>query len=80
MSTLYINLSDSRCGGCNRSVLPQDVRHETPCGYDQHPGCGAEFTSVSSDYADSSGDLERRIREMRPDLPFLNPLGAGESA
>lgn len=72
-ATLYINLSDSRCGACNRSALPMDKRHETPCGYDQHDGCGALFTAVSTDYFGVAG-LHDRIREMRPDLPLVDVL------
>lgn len=72
LATLYINRSDSRCGWCNRSALPSDKRHETPCGYDQHPGCGAEFASVSSDYF-GAPEMYVRIRAMRPDLPFIEP-------
>jgi hypothetical protein len=74
VTTLYINRSDSVCGACGLTALPGDIRHETPCGWDQHPGCGAEFTAVSSHYGDHSGGMYTRIREMRPDLPFLDPL------
>jgi hypothetical protein len=75
LATLYVNLSDSRCGWCNKSALPHDKRHETPCGWDQHPGCGAEFIAVSSDYSGAS-ELYERIRAMRPDLPFIDPMTA----
>lgn len=72
LATLYVNRSDSRCGWCGRSALPSDKRHETPCGYDQAPGCGAEFISVSSDYFGAS-EMYVRIMSMRPDLPFIEP-------
>lgn len=61
---LTINRFDSRCGSCRKSCDPYEEVHERPCGYDQHPGCGARYTHLSSDYA----DLGPRCREMRPDL------------
>ena len=69
-AVLYINRSESRCGACNRSALPGDTRHETPCGWDRHPGCGALFVAVSTDYAGT----EAVVQAMRPDLPFVGPL------
>jgi len=68
VSTLYINLSDSRCGACDRNADPCESAHvmETMRG----EGCGATYTAVSSHYVGVPG-LYDRIREMRPDLPWV---------
>lgn len=73
LATLYINLWSSRCGWCDLSALPSDKRHETPCGLDQHPGCGAVFIATSSDYT-GAPEMYARIQAMRPDLPFIDPM------
>lgn len=73
MVTLYINKSESRCGGCNHGADPYEESHITLVGWyavnDKMKGCGAEFTSLSSDYNTSL--LGKRVQEMRPDLPYL---------
>lgn len=71
MATLYINPSSSRCGKCNRNADPKETHHEM-LGM-VGTGCGAEFTSVSSDYSDFEG-LYDRVRAMRPDLEFVSWL------
>lgn len=74
MVTLYINKSESRCGGCNRGADPYEESHITLLGWaavnDKMKGCGAEFTDLSTDYVNFPGLLEA-IRDMRPDLPFI---------
>ena len=72
MVTLYINPSDSRCGACNRNADPYEPAHlmEKMRG----EGCGATYTAVSSHYVNVAG-LDERIKEMRPDLPFIDRWG-----
>ncbi len=74
MVTLYINRSESRCGGCDKGADPYEESHITLMGWaainDNMKGCGAVYTSVSSDYNDIT-DLYGGIKAMRPDLPFL---------
>lgn len=73
MVTLYINKSESRCGGCSKGCDPHELSHETLLGWfatnDKMKGCGAEYTDVSSDYINFPG-LAEAIKEMRPDLPY----------
>lgn len=64
-NTLIINRSESRCGVCGGPADPHEARHERPMGYQQKPGCGAEYDSVTTHYAGL--DLTR----LRPDLPRL---------
>lgn len=73
-ATLYINRSDSVCGACNGNADPSEKRHTTRWAWaGSQPGCGAEFVALSSHYSDHDG-LYARIREMRPDLPFVDYL------
>lgn len=65
---LCISRSSSRCSACGRSALPHEPAHATPCGYDNHSGCGATYTHVTSD----CGGLDQAAREMRPDLPWID--------
>lgn len=65
---LTINRSESMCGACGRSCLPCEARHETPCGWDQHAGCGATYTHVTTNYFGT----EEAARRMRPDLVWLD--------
>jgi hypothetical protein len=68
MATLFINRNDSRCGACNRNADPFESAHLNETMYGE--GCGATYDAVSSDYSGVPG-LYERIREMRPDLPFV---------
>ena len=69
MATLYIDTSRSTCGECGQNADPGETAHvmEVMVG----DGCGSTFDAVSSHYPDFSG-LYDRIREMRPDLPFVD--------
>ena len=79
MTILYINRSDSRCGGCRKSCLPREETHTTPCGYDQHAGCGARYTQLSTDYSDFEGFYDI-VKSMRPDLEWIGgPFGIAKS-
>lgn len=73
MVTLYINKSESRCGGCDKGADPYEESHITLLGWhainDKMKGCGAEYTDVSSDYFGFPG-LDEEIQKMRPDLPY----------
>lgn len=66
---LYIDRSSSRCGACGKSCLPSEEAHSTPCGYDQHEGCGARYTHLSSNCF--GGGIEEAAQHMRPDLPWV---------
>lgn len=68
MVVLSIGSWNSTCGGCGFEALPEDKAHTTPAGYSKHPGCGAVFTHVRAVYPGS----EERVKEMRPDLIFLD--------
>ncbi|GEM_PF-6605155 len=69
--TLHINLSNSRCGNCGEGADPTSKTHDKCLGYgDQPKGCGIEWKYVTTDY--SGGDIEKRIKEMRPDLEFIS--------
>lgn len=67
---LFIDNTDSRCGACGKTALPTDVAHTTPCGYDNHDGCRATFTHVSSNYG--GDDSKRASMAVRPDLPWMD--------
>lgn len=73
-ATLYVNLINSVCGACNRNADPYEKRHTTQWAWTgTKVGCGAEFVALSSHYSDHDGMYDR-IREMRPDLPFVDYL------
>lgn len=68
MATLYINLSDSRCGACRRNADPYESAHTM--AKMRGVGCDEVYTAVSSDYSGAELMYER-IKQMRPDLPFM---------
>lgn len=76
-ATLFINLTESRCGHCGRGAFPQELIHDTlATGYGYGwahgaplSGCGATFTAVSSDYC----NVSFAIQKLRPDLPWVGP-------
>jgi hypothetical protein len=74
MTTLYINKSESRCGNCGHGADPYEESHITLVGWaavnDRMQGCGETYTDVSTDYVNFPG-LTDAIKEMRPDLPFI---------
>lgn len=67
---LIIGSWNSTCGACGLEALPEDLAHTSPAGYGLRPGCGAVFTHVRAVYQGS----EERVKEMRPDLVFLDPM------
>lgn len=67
---LHIGRSDSHCGACKTSCNPYELSHKEKCGYDQHDGCGATYTHVTSSYAGLG--TEEAIKGMRPDLEYLD--------
>lgn len=74
MANLIINHFNSRCGECGRAALPYESAHLTKPGYNYSgPGCGAVFTTVSSDYT----GLDDIIKGMRPDLEYIGALTVG---
>ena len=75
MNVLLIGRFSSSCGNCGRQTLPEEKTHHTISGYDpSRPGCGVEWTHVSSNYFDPYGRLQERLKEMRPDLIFIDPM------
>lgn len=77
---LYIGRFDSHCGACGKGCWPHEPTHKMNTGYDQHGGCGAKYTHVQSLYV--GRESENAVREMRPDLTFLElggPEGLGAS-
>lgn len=75
MVTLYINKSESRCGGCNQGCDPYELKHDTLLGWaasnDKMKGCGAVFTALDSDYT----HIDKEVKLMRPDLPWVGWRG-----
>lgn len=65
--TLVINVSDSRCGACDKPADPRSMTHDRVLGYHPGPGCGERFVFVTSDYFGVDG-LHERVKAMRPDL------------
>jgi hypothetical protein len=63
---LTVGTCDSHCGACGKTCLPWEPAHTSRCGYDQHEGCGAVYTHVTTNYV--AAGLAERILEMRPDL------------
>ena len=76
MTTLFINISDSRCGNCGKDADPYAEAHDRKLGWNPGEGCGAVFTHLSSDYV----GFEDRVRKMRPDLIFVDPMDADRKA
>lgn len=71
--TLIINTWSSQCGSCGKGCSPDDETHERILGYgvpDGTKGCGVRWTKVASEYVGAG--MEERIRDMRPDLEFVD--------
>jgi hypothetical protein len=70
-ATLIVGRSSSRCGNCNKDVLPSETHHNDISGYSPVPGggCGARFVNMRLDYR---GIGEGHARTMRPDLPIVD--------
>lgn len=66
--TIIVNRSESYCSECGKTALYDEKCHETPCGYDRHEGCGAEWLDLATNYfgMDVSG--------CRPDLPYIGTV------
>ncbi|MFF3256989.1 hypothetical protein ACFYWP_39815 [Actinacidiphila glaucinigra] len=66
-AVLFINLFDSRCGGCGEPTSPHDSHHKDISGYwpKRGGGCGARFTTLASDY----NLTDEQMLKVRPDLP-----------
>lgn len=71
---LFVGSSSSTCGACGLSCLPREEAHETPCGYDFHPGCGAVYTHITSTYLGEESIAA--TKRLRPDLPYVDPFEA----
>jgi hypothetical protein len=74
--TLFINKSDSFCGGCGQNADPSEVSHETVFGgglrTQVRKGCGVVYEYVASEYR--GGGIEDAVRNMRPDLKWSEAL------
>lgn len=72
--TLYINLSNSRCGNCGKECDPNETRHIRECGYHakegNKDGCGVKWRYVSSDYF----NMDESLIRMRPDLKLISTM------
>lgn len=72
MNILNIGTWSSRCDSCGRDCNPYEKKHETNMGYSEEirkqPGCGVEYTHVTTDYFDLAGQAQA----MRPDLIFID--------
>ena len=68
---LVIDHSWSYCGRCGRGARPSEKTHATLAGYgnDKGPGCGFRWTKVTTAYA--GPEMERAVRDLRPDLEFV---------
>lgn len=73
-ATLMIDGSYSQCNNCGRDCNPHAKRHIKNLGWHkptrQLPGCGIQWTHVASTL--SGPDSEAAVREMRPDLEFID--------
>lgn len=74
MKILFINRNDSKCGVCGKGALPYEKTHATIAAYNQtengKPGCGAEWTHISSYYG---GDgIKLASMKLRPDLIWID--------
>lgn len=66
---LVINLSGSECADCGKNADPDSKIHILPKGWiNEGTGCGVKFKYVTSYY----GGMAQRIREMRPDLQWID--------
>lgn len=72
-ATIIIGRSTSACNNCGRAVLASEKKHDVVSGYvePESPGCGIEFTHVTTDYIGST--VTRVVKELRPDLEFISP-------
>lgn len=67
---LVVNLWESRCDECGKGCDPYAKAHEVEIGLGAGgaAGCGAAWDRVGSDYT----GMEKRVREMRPDLTWVD--------
>jgi hypothetical protein len=76
-ATLFIGITDSRCGHCRQPTLLRDdqgapiTHHTDVSGYDPEPGggCGARFVDTGRDH---TAITSWHLRNVRPDLPVHN--------
>lgn len=79
INILNIGLWHSRCENCGIECDPSEKEHKTNLGQEEvrkEPGCGVTYTHVTTYYI----GLEERIKIMRPDLIFLNPMERANAA
>lgn len=69
MRVLVINRIDAHCGACGRPARPDELAHLTGAGHHPQPGCGAEWTHLSTNYTGTG--VEASVRDMRPDLTWI---------
>lgn len=79
MNILIVNRSSSKCASCGKGADPHDIAHNQVIGYDVAgefvPGCGAVYTHVTTHYM--GAEIAERVRQMRPDLTFIDYFGEG---
>jgi hypothetical protein len=81
-ATLVINSDESYCSACGGGAAPEEEAHmsiqprEVAGGFiaqGQRAGCGATFIATATE--SFMPGIAERIREMRPDLPFMGVHG-----
>lgn len=71
--TLFIDGWSSTCGNCGKGCNPDEKQHNTNLGYDitdeTRKGCGIKWKYVAHGM---TGISPERIKQMRPDLEYLD--------
>jgi len=73
-ATIIVGISTSACNACGGGCDPDEKTHATRLpGYSgerTREGCGIEFTHITT--RSSSPQMRDGVRQMRPDLEFLD--------
>jgi hypothetical protein len=79
-AVLFIDSSSSYCGACGKMADPYQAQHRSvppgPTSQPFKPGCGVQFTHVSSHY--TGRDIRAAALRMRPDLKWQPRLQGDE--
>lgn len=81
---LIVGPTSSKCGNCGKGANPRETTHDTVLGYfaqgfDPGPGCGVEWSLLTSDYMNFEGLFEA-TKKLRPDLRWIDPGGFDEGS
>lgn len=71
-TALIVAQAYSKCSACGGYALPDETTHDTNVRLGPaKPGCGAQFTAITTDQDGPEEFLRAMLASMRPDLPIV---------